>query len=895
MATHGPGDRGSDESERRMNWWQWVTRRRTQDRDLDEEIRVHLSMAAQDRVARGESPEDAADAVRREFGNQLLVKEVTRGMWGGGAIERAVQDLKYVFRQMRRNPGFTAIAVLTLAVGLGAITAMFSIVNGVLLEPMKYRDPGRLYSANTIVAPRFKAIGRWPVNARHFHEWRAHGTSWEQIALIDGFSPTLTGVGEPERLPGLVVSYNFFRTLGVEPALGRDFLPEEELPGRSRVVILADSFWRTRFASDPSVLGRTIILDGEANVVIGIMPPTLRLPWGRTLDTAVVFRPLGFDVSQAKASGMYNFRSLMRLKPGVQPQQAIDEMNALIADLVRQFHIESKPGLTPLQDQVTAGVHSSLWLLLGIVGAVLLIVCVNIGNLILVRTSSRYREAGVRMALGASRGQLFAIVFKEAIALVAIGGGLGLGLAYAGLQAFVAAAPVSLPRLDEVRMDWRVLAFSLAAMLLSTLICGLVPALRLSRVAPLESLKAGSANTTEAGRRLRIREAMVSVEVALSTVLLIVSGLLMVSFVRVLQADKGFDVAYVISQDFGLTNSTYTKERRAGFIQDALARLEAIPGVEAASVTNQAPLRGEASVCGLRDPDRLADPAHPEAAANFAGLANYVFVGPHYWKTMGIPLRSGRFLEQSDKSRRVAVVSERVARTLWRDENPIGGHVAGCASIQSTTLEVIGVVGEVRATAEQDPSLTVYQPYWDIPMGGGSFLLRTRSDPAAVIGAVHKVLHSLDSQLPLAPAQKMQQVLEESVSGRKFEMYLTNAFAAAALVLASLGIYGIVSFSVARRTPEIGIRVALGAQPRQLVAMVIREGMAPVVAGLVAGLSCALLIGRLLASQLFGISPRDPLTFSVVAVVLIGVAACACWIPARRALRIDPITALRFE
>lgn len=882
-----------------MNWWQRVVRGRTQNRDLDldldEEIRAHLSMAAQDRVARGESPEDAAYAVRREFGNELLIKEVTRGMWGGGAIERAAQDLKYVFRQIRRNPGFTAIAVLTLALGLGAITAMFSIVNGVLLEPMKYRDPDRLYVADTVVAPRFKAVGRWPVNARHFHEWRKSGTSWEQIALLDGMSPTLTGTGEPERLSGLAVSYNFFRTLGVEPALGRDFLPEEELPGTSHVVILADSFWRTRFASDPSVLGRTIILDGEPNVVIGIMPPAFRIPWDRALDTAVIFRPLGFDVSQEKPSGSYNFPSLIRLKPGVRPQQAIDEMNALIADLVRQFHIESKPGLTPLQDQVTAGVHSSLWLLLGIVGAVLLIVCVNIGNLILVRTSSRYREAGVRMALGASRGQLFGMVVKEAIALVAIGGGLGLGLAYAGLRAFVAAAPVSLPRLDEVRMDWRVFGFSLAAMLLSTLICGLVPALRLSRVAPLESLKAGSVNATEAGRRLRIREVMVSVEVALSTVLLIVSALLMVSFVRVLHADKGFDVAFVISQDFRLTNSTYTSQRRAQFVREAIAQLEAIPGVDAASATNQAPLRGTRSVCGLRDPDHLADPAHPEAAANFAGLANYIFVAPEYWKTMGIPIRDGRALEPSDKDRRVAIVSERVARTLWHGQNPIGKHVAGCASILPVTMEVIGVAGEARASAEEDPALTVYQPYWDIPMGGGSFLLRTRSDPAAVIGAVHKILRSLDPQLPLAPAQKMQQVLEESVSGRRFEMYLTDAFAAVALALASLGIYGIVSFAVARRTPEIGIRVALGARPSQLVAMVIREGMAPVVAGLAAGLGCALLIGRLLASQLFGISPSDPLTFAIVAVILIGVAACACWIPARRALRIDPITALRFE
>lgn len=873
--------------------------RRQKEESLEEEIRVHLAMASQARIEQGESPDEATRSARREFGNELLIKEVTRDMWGWSALERFAQDLKYAFRQIRRSPGFAAVVVLTLALGLGAITAMFSIVNGVLLEPMRFPDPGRLYVAQTIVAPRFKATGPWPVNARHFSEWRTHGKSWGQIALVSGMSLTLTGSREPEQLSGFSVSYNFFRTLGVQPARGRDFLPEEELPGHSHVVILTDALWRTHFGADPAVIGRTISLSGEPNLVIGVMPPALRMPtggeWGPGFGSApVIFQPLGFDVSQSRAYGEYGWGSILRLKPGVQPQQAVTEMNALIADLVRQFHIESKPGMTPLEDQATSGVHSSLWLLLATLGAVLLIVCVNAGNLMLVRTSGRYREAGVRMALGAGRGQLFRIVMTEAIVLVAMGGSLGLFLAYWGLKSFVDAAPVSLPRLDEVHMDWRVLTFSFIAMLLATLLCGLVPAWRLSRIAPLESLKSSVANS-ELRQRLRVREAMVSVEVALSTVLLVVGALLMLSFLRVIHTDQGFEASRVITQDFSLIGPKYTDVRTRGFIGSALLELRSIPGVESASMADRVPLRGDGTTCGLRDPDHLIDPSHPDAASNFAGLASYRFVAPDYWKTMGIPLRSGRVLNLSDQNRKVAVVSQSIAEVLWPGQDPIGRHVMSCGSIKSTVLEVVGVAGGTRVSPEQAPPLMVYEPYWEVLRGGGSFVLRTRSDPAAVIGSLHKVLRSLDPDLPIAPATTMQQILDESVADRRFEMDLAVAFAVAALLLASLGIYGIVSFAVARRTPEIGIRIALGARPRQLMAMMIRQGMLPVMAGLAAGLGAALLIGQLLASQLFGISPRDPVTISLVTLLLLFVAVCACLVPARRALRIDPARALRSE
>jgi predicted permease len=875
-----------------MNLWSALRHWHRRDAEIDEELRSHVSMDAQDRVERGESPEQAAESAHREFGNLLLVKESTREVWGWATVERYVQDLKYALRQMRRSPGFTLAAVLTLALGLGATTAMFSIVNGVLLAPLKFPQPDRLYRALTIVAPRFKANSPYPVNARHFSEWRAHGQSWEQIAMVDGLGATITGQGEPQRIFGWSVSYNLLKTLGIQPALGRDFRPEEELPGNSNVVMLSRSLWQSRFASSASVVGQSIVLDGVPHLVVGILPETLKLP---NISEPMILRPLGFDVSQSRGYGQYDYYSIMRLKPDVQPQAAIGEMNALIADLVRQFKIESKPGLAPLLDQATAEVRPALWLLFGAVGVVLLIVCVNVGNLMLLRTGSRLREAGVRMALGASKARLFGLALMEAAALVGIGGLLGLVFANLAIGAFVAAAPISLPRLDEVRIDWRVLSFSCAAMALSALICGFIPAWRLSKTAPLDALRAGSANLTELDRRLRLREVIVGVEVALSTLLLVVGGLLIVSFIRVIASDKGFDVARVVTQNFALTGSRYTKQRQARFIEDALPQLASLPGVEAVSLTNQIPLGGQNLACGLRDPDHLLDPAHPDSASNFAGLANYQYVAPGFWRTMGIPVSSGRGLEEQDRDRRLAVVSERVARTLWPDRNPIGKRIMTCGSLESAILEVIGVAGDARTTAEQEPPLTIYQPYWDIGVEGGSFVLRTKGNPAAVTGALREVLRSLDPDLPIAPARTVVEVLDRSVAPRRFEMYLAATFAAAALILASIGIYGIVSFSVARRTPEIGIRMALGAAPRQLIGMVIQQGLLPVLGGLAAGLIAALGVGRFVANQLFGVSPHDPLTISLVAVLLLLVAVGACLIPARRAIRIDPVRALRFE
>ncbi len=871
--------------------------RRNKDRDLDDEIQAHLTMAAKDRMERGESPAQAQANARREFGNQLLIKEVTRDMWSWNWLETVAQDLRYIFRQMRRSPGFTIVAVMTLALGLGATTAMFSIVNGVLLEPLKYSNPDRLFLARTVPAARFKIAGDFPVNARHFHEWREKCQSCEEVSLIDFADMTLVGAGQPQKLATLAVSSNFFKTLGVQPVLGRDFLREEELPGRSHEAILTDQLWRTRFSSDRSVIGKNIQLNGETYTVIGVMPADLHLPkgdqWGAFFgpsDNPLVFRPLGIDTARESSNGNLNYTAVIRTKPGIAGSAAADELTALIEPFQRENKTELYITLTPFQQQVTRNARSALWLLLATVGAVLLIVCVNVGNLMLVRTASRYREAGIRVALGASRSGLFGLVLKEALVLVSIGGALGLLVASLGLKLLVASAPVGLPRLEEVAIDWRVLSFSVAAIALSTMICGLFPAWRLSGIQPQQSLKAAGSNASEAGQKLRVRELMAGIEVALSTLVLIVGGLLMISFFRLMRVERGFDTAHVITQEVSFLSPKYAQGNRRRFVDEMVPKLAQIPGVEAAGSTNMLPLQGEGWI------DDLASPEVVLKTPDEGVLANFRFVGPGYMQAIGIRLLTGRFLDESDKGLLRAVISQSAARHLWPDRSPIGQHVLGAGAEPRPSLEVVGVVDDVPAGGlDKNPPMTVYEHYWRMQPIGMDFAIRTKADPAAVIGSIRAVISQADPEMAIPPARTMEQVVEESVAAKRFQMQLAVAFAVSALLLASLGIYGVISFTVSRRTSEMGIRIALGAQAPQVTGMILSQGMKPVLLGLAGGVTCAWFTGSMISSQLFGVTPHDPVAIFTVAAVLLFVGLAACWFPARRATRIDPLTALRCE
>jgi putative ABC transport system permease protein len=861
--------------------------------EIDEEIRSHLRLAIADRMARGESPADAERHARRELGNELLVRERMADTWSVAALERGLQNVRYAGRQMRRRPGFAAIAVLTLGLGLGAVTGAFAIVNSVLLEPLRYHDPGRLYSVVNLPPPG-TPNRYWLINGRHFHEWRARCRSCADIAMADNTSFHLAGGEGTERLPGLRVSHNFFRTLGVRPALGRDFRPDEELPGAARVLILSHGTWRDRFGAESAVLGRSVIVNGEPYVVVGVMPEDFRLPlgsqWGPSFGPPDVqpamFRPLGEDFSQARPAGNNNYQAVLRLAPGVEAGQAVAELNTLIADFVRQYRIQPKPTLLPLGDTVTRDARPGLLLLFGIAATTLLIVCVNIGNLILLRTASREREVGIRLALGSSQRQLFGLVIAEAMVLVAAGAVVAVVVAYGALEAFRVWAPRDVPRLAEVRVGIDAWLFGVSAAVAATLMSGLLPAWRMTRTDLQQALKTRTLSHGAGGSRSRTRlgALMVGTEVALSTVLLIVGGLFTASFIRVLSVPKGVDIEHVVTQDVSTSIAGYTGADRVRFANEAIQRLATIPGVVAAGVTNQVPLRGETWICQLRD-------AGPPEQSPIA-LANFRFVSAGYWDASGIPVVRGRPFAEADRERPVAVLSERAARALWPNVDPIGKRVGGC---NTSSLEVVGVVGDVRADLEKDAPIIVYEPHWTMPIARPYFVVRTRVAPESVAGEMRSILRDLNPAFAIGPAETMREIVDRSVTGRRFQMHLVAGFAAFALLLASLGIYGVISFSVARRTPELGIRLALGARPAALGAMVLRQGLAPVVGGIAVGLIGALAAGRAVSSELFGVAPSDPWIMTGVAVALIVVGVCACGLPVRRAMRIDPLSSLRFE
>jgi putative ABC transport system permease protein len=863
-------------------------------REIDDEIRAHLRMAVEDRLARGEDPAEAERQARREFGNDLAVREATLDVWGRRRVERWLQDCRYSLRQIRRYPGFAAVAVLTLAFGIGGVAVMTAVLDSVLLRPLNYREPARLYSVVNLAPPGVPAR-YWAVNGRQFVEWRARCRSCEDVAMAESLGFTLSASGGPQRLPGWRVSSNFFRTLGIRPSLGRDFLPEEEGPARFRVVILSDALWASRFARDPNVIGQSIRVNDEPHVIIGVMPADFRLPvgeqWGPRFGPPVqpmLFRPLGQDFSQASPVGNLNYVAAVRLRSGVAASQAAAEFRSLVADFARQYHITLQPSLLPLHETVVRQARVGLLLLLGVVVTMLVIVCINVGNLMLVRTGSRDREVAIRMTLGSSRSQLFSLILTEALMLVLLGAAAGMALAQAGLQLFAAWAPPDLPRADEIQIGGRVWIALAVLVAVSTALCGLLPAWRMTRTDPHRALKAGSQALTADGRKLRIREWMVGLEVALSTVLLVVGGLLTLSFVRVMATPKGFGGEQVVTQDLSMSGPRFDDVVRHRIIDDAIGRLAALPGVQSVGVTNQLPLRGEAWTCTLRDPAR--------AEQVDSAIANFRFVNPTYWTALGISIGSGRAFEDADRQRDVAVVSEGVAHALWPGENPIGKRVAACGATRPPAgLEVVGVASDVRAAVEQNPPLTIYQPYWTATGTRFYFALRTTENAQIISAEMRRVFRSIDAELPTAQPLTMEQILDESVAGRRFQLNLAIAFALFALALASLGIYGMISYAVARKTLELGIRLALGARAPELAMMVIRQGMAPVVLGLAGGAACALAAGRLVASQLYGVTPRDPFTLAGVAATLIAVGLVACSVPARRAMRINPLSAIRFE
>ena len=860
----------------------WSRRRR--DDELDEELHSHLRMAIEERVARGESYDVAERAARREFGNLGLVREVSREMWGGAWLERLLQDVRYGARTLRRSPAFTLVAGLTLALGIGATTAVFTVVHGVLLRPLPYTDPERLVlvSYQPTNSPWWVGLG---LADHDWVEFRSRASLFEQAAAAASQLVTITDVGDPARLPSASVTAEFFQTLGVPIAIGRAFGRDEEQEGRGRVVLLSDAFWRERFGGDPAAVGRSITLDGTAHKVIGVLPPGFRHP-----SDAQLWRPLQLRLEPGRTMML---SVIGRLKSGVTVDQAAASIASVLGGSRQRDRGERFTSRTvPLKDTVVGNAERSLLIFAGAVGLLLLIACANVANLLLMRAASRQREMAVRTALGAGRSRLVRQLLTESALLWLVAGSLGAMLSVVGVRALLALAPAGrIPRAGEVGVDAVALAFALGVSLVTGVAFGLVPAIRASRVSLRDTLAATSRAVSS--RDGGVRNTLVLVEIALAIVLLAGAGLMVQSFLRMRHVDVGFRAAGLATLTVDLPATSYpSAERMRVFHRTMLERLAAIPGVTSAAAVNFSPLggalvRGDFKVQGGTTPAPY--------------LVSKPSVSAGYFRTMGIRLVEGREFSSRDDatSPRVAIVSKSVAEQIWPGQRAVGRRISmSNRPTAADWLTVVGVVDDVvqeRLSSSRDAA--IYQPYAQLGesffLEHMTFVVRAAGRAEPLVPAMRDALRAVDRAQPAGAIATMDAVISATVAEPLFQARLIGAFSLFALLLAAIGIYGVVAYSVAERTHEIGIRVALGADRRAVVRMVLRRIVVLVVPGVVLGVAAALAVTRVLATLLFGVKPNDPATLAAVAALLVGVAFVAGVIPARRASRVDPLVALR--
>ncbi len=810
-----------------------------------------------------------------------------------------MQDTRYALRQIARRPGFTAVLVLTLALGIGANTAVFSVVNGVVLRPLPYPEPDRL----TVVWSQFPTMElmEFPSSWAEFEDYRNATSSFEELGIWGRTQRTLTGGESPERLDVVYFSWTMFSVLGVEPAVGRAFGAEEDVAGQDDVVLLSHGLWTRRFAGDPTVVGSTIELDGRSVTVLGVMPESFAFPDSDT-DAWI---PAGIDTADPPSRSSHFARILGRLAPGVTLEAATLELERLVegwgADhtLGHSWNTTAHPAfLRPLQADVVGDVRTSLLVLLGAVGLVLLIACANVANLLLVRAEGRAREISVRSAMGAGRGRIVRQLVTESLVLALLGGAAGLVVARFGLTSLIALAPADIPRLDGVGLDGTVLAFTAGATLLSGLLFGLAPAFRALRTDLRAALHSGGGRGGTAGKeRFRLRGVLVVGQTALAVMLLIGGGLLLRSFGNLTRIDPGFSADAVLSASLSIPTNSYPEPSDVTrFYSDLLSRVEGIPGVASAGLVRTPPLTGSLPPNDIEFEGRPSNPDDPPLNSDIQ------VVSTGYFETMGIPLLVGRAFDDTDDetSEVVAVVDEPFARRFFGEPSAaLGAMVRQFGAPEYA--RVVGVVGSVRQEQLQtEPRAHLYllheqTPRTWFPVRGMSVLARTELEPETLVGAVRTEVRALDPDLPVYGETTVRETVRSSMAAERFNLFLQLVFAGVALALAAIGIYGVLSYQVQQRTREIGIRLALGAERGGIVGLVVRQGMGLVAVAVVVGLSGALLTGRVLSSLLYDVSARDPLTYAAVTCVLVGVAAFACWLPARRASAVDPQSALRSE
>ncbi len=884
-----------------MNWLKQLFSRRRLYNDISDEIRAHLDEKIEELVDSGMSRKDATHAARREFGNVTLVENDSRQVWRWPSLESFFADIRYALRTLRKSPAFTAVAILTLALGIGANTAMFSVVQGVLLSPLPYFQPDRL----VMVLESNLRFAQDAISYPNFQDWQRSAHSFQRMAVVmlrQGYD--LTAPGAPEHLGGDEFSSGFLRTLGVEPSLGRDFSPQEDQRGGAPVVMISDRLWRNRFGASPQALGKSVTLNGMDYTIIGILPANFRF-----LQNQDIYLPLGqHNPLLLEARGSHDdMVGIARLKPGISIAQAQSEMSA-IQDHLDQLYPGEDRGLgidvEPLKKSIVGDVSGMLLLLLGAVGLVLLITCANVANLWMARSAARTGEFAIRVALGANRMRVVRQLLTESILLSLAGGALGVLVAVFGIKPVLAALPGDLPRVENIGVNAHVLWFTLGVSIAVGILFGLAPALKSSEADLQISLQEGGRGSTSAHHRAQ--SGLLIVQMALTLVLLVSAGLLLRTIRHLWETNPGFDTQHLVSFKVGLSPSVAKSGSsiRTTF-QQFLERVRAIPGVRAADFADLVPLTRNDSEAPF-----WIDSQKPDAVQN-APRTMVFGTGPDYLRTMEIPLLRGRFFTSQDttQSPMVVVIDSVFAKQYFPGKDPVGQTITFGFSTPVGPCPIVGVVGhvshwglgETSASTRAQSYFSLYQdpdkwvplnyPEWKI-------LVRTPLDAASLIPAIKAEVYGGSGDQTIYDVHTMQQIVSESMSSQRFPLMLLGTFAALALLLASVGIYGVISYSVAQRIHEIGIRMALGAEKQDIFRMIVGHGLRLALAGLAIGAAAALILTRLLSGfshLLYGVSANDPATFVAVSLVLAGVAVLACYVPARRAMRVDPMVALRYE
>ena len=865
--------------------------------DIDREMRSHLALQVEANIKAGMSPQEAREHALRSFGNVNRAIDAAYDVKSGGVIETLLQDIRYGLRMLAKHKAFTSIAVVTLALGIGANTAIFSVVNELLLRPLHYRDAERIVTVWEVTP---EGRHQNSTSRANYRSWRDQNKSFQYMAAFSDQRLNLTGTGDPEELSVQFVTPDFFKILGVDPLLGRTFLPEDDKAEQSPVAVLGYGLWQRRFGGQASLVGEPITLNGLKYTVIGVMPQGFQFHIKQRSGTgrpAELWTLLPMPVGPGANERGRFLGTVTRLKDGVSVEQAAAELrmiHARLSDEAPEFNKNYSAEALPLREQLFGNVRRPLWLMLGAVGFVLLIACANVANLLLSLATSREKEIAVRAALGARRTRIVRQLLTESLLLAAIGSMLGLGFAWLGIKALVAISPRDLMSLQTVGLNLTVLAWTLGVSILTGIIFGLAPALHISRLNLNDSLKeGGKSESGQASGNRRLRNALVVSEIALAVVLLASAGLLIRSFLRLQQVDRGFNTDNVLTMVIRLPDSYREDPPVINFFAQALERVRRLPTVRSAGMINYLPLYG-----GLGSSTGFKILGRPEPPPGQGPSTDVRVVDSGYFTTLGIPLLRGRNFSDAEQRepKHVLLINEALARQYFSDQDPIGQRLDVLMFDQPTPAEIIGVVGNVRYDSLVDEAPpAVYFPHPDLTYSLMTLVIRTDGEPTAIFPAVQSEIRSLDPNQPISDVRTMNQVMSEWVSRSRFNTLLLGLFAGLATLLSAVGIFGVMNYSVALRTRELGLRLAVGAQPRQVLLLVLKQGLTLTIVGVVLGLAAAFALTRLLSGLLFGVGTFDATTFATISLLLIVVSLLACYLPARRAMRIDPLSALRYE